>query len=76
MVVVMVVMVMTMVLMRVLAAIEKKEEEKKEEKDNICYTETNCGTNKGLLYSTGNYRKNLKEYTHTHMYNQITGLHV
>ena len=75
-VVVMVVMVMTMVLMRVLAAIEKKEEEKKEEKDNICYTETNCGTNKGLLYSTGNYRKNLKEYTHTHMYNQITGLHV
>jgi len=77
-VVVMVVMamVMKMVLMRVLAAVEKKEEEKKEEKDNTCYTETNCGTNKGPLYSTGNYRKNLKEYTHTHMYNQIAGLHV
>ena len=34
-----------MMLMRVLAGAEKKEEEKKE-KDNICYTQTNSGTNK------------------------------
>ena len=67
------VMVVVMVLMRVLAAVEKEEEEK----DNICYTETNCGTNKGLLYSTGNYsqyyvitykgKESERVYTHTYV---------
>ena len=89
MVMVVVVMVMVMVLMRVLAVAEEKEEEKKKkEKDNICYTETKCGTTKGLLYITGNYtqcyaitykwKESEKEcvHTHTYMYNQITGLHI
>ena len=56
-------------------------EKKGKKKDNICYIKTKCGTNRDLLYSTGNYtqyhiityrEKNLKKsvyiyiYIHTH----------